>query len=496
MKVNYIIAGLLISTTLMAGCVIGPTETITFPAQMTISQQEATPNTFTQIPNVPEVAKNKTFPGTIVLGKPTTDTISLSLLTKVNTEVFIDYGKMPGEYDTRTIVSNLLKEQPLELIITGLDKDTQYYYRIYHRVSGEFSFSFEAENSFHTQRSSGSTFIFTVQADSHRDENSSDEIYTMTLLNALSEKPDFHIDLGDTFMGEKWAESYQELINRYIEERSFFSILCNSAPLFLVNGNHEGENGWELNGTSDNIAIWATKARKLYYPIPFSGNFYSGSTKEEPIVGIRQSYYSWVWGDALFVVLDPYWYTESAKRPSGWDWTLGKEQYEWLKTTLEKSTAKFKFVFCHNLVGGFDMSSEGKNRGGTEAAKFYEWGGLNIDRTWGFDQNRPGWGKPIHQLLVENNVTIFFHGHDHFFARQELDGVVYQECPQPGSINDKTHAKEYGYVDGVFIGSPGHIRVMVSGDVVTVDYIRTYPPERETSGHVNGEVAYSYTIRK
>jgi hypothetical protein len=69
--------------------------------------------------------------------------------------------------------------------------------------------------------------------------------------------------------------------------------------------------------------------------------------------------------------------------------TLGRDQYDWLKTTLENSSAKFKFVFAHNLVGGFDLGTVGNMRGGTEAAGFYEWGGKNPDGSWGFDQNRP-----------------------------------------------------------------------------------------------------------
>jgi hypothetical protein len=197
-------------------------------------------------------------------------------------------------------------------------------------------------------------------------------------------------------------------------------------------------------------------------------------------------------GDALFVVLDPYWYAQTSKKSNGWDLTLGKEQYDWLKTTLENRRAKYKFVFAHNLVGGSDSNM----RGGAEAAKFYEWGGNNIDGTWGFDANRPGWGEPIHQLLVDNNVMAFFHGHDHFFGKQELDVVIYQECPQPGSINVKNSAAAYGYVDGVFISSASHVRITVFVDAVTVDYIRTYLPGQVPAGHSNGEVAYSYTINK
>ncbi len=289
--------------------------------------------------------------------------------------------------------------------------------------------------------------------------------------------------------------NYSQVLNSYIDKRSYFGIFGNSAPLYLAMGNHDGELGWLLNGTEKNIAVWATKARKFYYPNPYSDSFYTGDNKEEPFVGLRQNYYAWQWGDALFVVLDPYWYSQKGKTSPGWGLTLGKEQYDWLKSTLETSNAKFKFVFSHSLFGGSDPSCAGNMRVGVESAKFHEWGGQNADGTWGFDANRPGWGKTIHQLLVDNHVTIFFHGHDHFFGRQELDGVIYQECPQSGSRNDKNSAADYGYVDGVFMSNPGHVRVTVSNNEVTVDYVKTYLLAEESGGHKSGEIAYSYVIK-
>lgn len=55
--------------------------------------------------------------------------------------------------------------------------------------------------------------------------------------------------------------------------------------------------------------------------------------------------------------------------------------------------------------------------------------------------------------------------HDHLFVKQELDGIVYQEVPQPGhprSGNTNT-AKEYGYLSGETQSSSGFIRVSPSG---------------------------------
>ncbi len=210
---------------------------------------------------------------------------------------------------------------------------------------------------------------------------------------------------------------------------------------------------------------------------------------------MRDGYYAWTWGDAQFIVLDTFWYTASKPKPddpnNNWGWTLGREQYDWLKSTLENSDAIYKFIFTHHLIGG-DKDS----RGGVEVAPFFEWGGNNSDGSYVFDEYRPGWGAPIHQMLVENGVSAVFHGHDHVFVKQDLDGIVYQELPQPSNAEyDKTSlATDYGYVNGDVFGSSGHLRVSVSSEQVTVDYVRAYLPQDEKPNQQNGQVDYTYTI--
>jgi len=103
---------------------------------------------------------------------------------------------------------------------------------------------------------------------------------------------------------------------------------------------------------------------------------------------------------------------------------------------------------------------------------------------------------PIHQVLVANRVTAVFHGHDHLFVKQDLDGIVYQEVPQPSTIrSDSTNsAAEYGYINGDILGSPGYLRVKVTSELVTVEYVRTYLPQNEKPGQQNGQVDYNYSI--
>ena len=102
---------------------------------------------------------------------------------------------------------------------------------------------------------------------------------------------------------------------------------------------------------------------------------------------------------------------------------------------------------------------------------------------------------PIHQLLLTHNVSAVFHGHDHLFVHEELDGIIYQEVPQPGSArpNSIDSAADYGYVNGAILGGPGHMRVIVSPELVLVEYVRSYIDEKD--GQINGQVDFSYTIK-
>jgi hypothetical protein len=431
------------------------------------------------------------FTATELLGRPTDSSVTVNVLAEEDLEVYFEYGTESGVYAGRTDTALFPGGDPIEVVMDGLQPDTRYYYRMVYRQSGATEWTPRNEYSFHTQRARGSSFVFTVQADSHLgDPKFNAELYEIVLQNASEAEPDLHLDLGDTFMSEKYASNYDETVALHLEQRGYFGILCHSVPLFLATGNHEGELGWKLDGTAENIAVWATTARKLYYLNPVPDEFYTGCAVEEDFVGLRENYYGWEWGDALFVVLDPFWYTTTKPGQSGdnWDWTLGYEQYSWFQQVLEGSDATFKFVFCHHLVGGVTTAG----RGGIEGAGYYEWGGKNEDDSWGFDGRRPGWGTPIHQLMLENNVTIFFHGHDHFFAKQDLDGIVYQLVPQPSNTayDNTNNAEKYGYVNGDFLGSSGHLRVTVGESQVTADYVRAYLPGDGT----NGEIAYSYTI--
>jgi hypothetical protein len=294
-------------------------------------------------------------------------------------------------------------------------------------------------------------FTFAVDADPHMDEQSDPAVMKQTISNIVNAKSAFLIDLGDFAMVDKLPDkSISNIRKRFELMKSYYSLLGPSIPLYMVIGNHDGETGW------DPISTTVKKLRLEYFPTRFSD----------------RNYFSFETNNVLFVMLDPFSYTMTKPTNDGWKWTLGKTQYDWLKETLVTSQAKYKFVFIHHLVGGAITDGAALARGGIEVASNYEWGGKNLDGSYGFDTKRPGWGKPIHQLLLDNHVNAVFKGHDHFYAKQELDGIIYQTLPQPSHPGDQVNnASNYSYTSGKIIGGSGYLKIVVSSSGVIVNFI-------------------------
>ncbi len=438
------------------------------------------------------------FIATEILGRPTDNSVTVNVVPSKEMEIYYEYGSATGAYTQNTPTQILSAGTPTETVLTELQPGTRFYYRIRYRT-GSGDYSAGQEHTFMTQRSPGSTFTFAIQGDSHPErvrKQFNPELYTRTLLTVAASQPDFYITIGDDFSVDALKIVNQATVTqRYLHQRSFLGLIGNSAPLFLVNGNHEQAALYNLDGTPDNVAVWAQNARNLYYPQPAPDNFYSGDSQPVEYIGLLRDYYAWTWGDALFVVIDPYWHStvpvdnvfgSGDRTRDMWGITLGEAQYQWFRQTLERSTARYKFVFAHHV--------NGTGRGGIELAGLYEWGGRSRQGAWEFDQKRPGWEKPIHQVMSENGVTIFFQGHDHLFARQELDGVTYQTLPVPADPHYALDNVE-AYLSGDILPASGYVRVTVSLAVVTVEYIRSFLPQDERDGHINGEIAFSYTVQ-
>ena len=301
-------------------------------------------------------ADTVTFTAGELLGKPTNSSITINIVPGSNIQYYYRYGLTPGANTWQTTPVAATGGQPSEVTITGLTANTLYYYQLVYDGDGSVTdgdFETRTERSFWTQRAPGSTFTFTIVSDSHA--NYSNAQTQQAAANIIADRPDFHFDLGDTFMTD--GDTNQSQVNaEYLAQRGplFMGGIGLSSPIFLASGNHENEEGWNLDDSPFSIAQGSIQARKLFFPTPIDdglGGFYSGNTDILPAINAttygdqyREDYYAWEWGDALFVVFDPFQYTmanpygasagEGSDDPASgdrWNWTLGQEQYDWLK---------------------------------------------------------------------------------------------------------------------------------------------------------------------
>ncbi|HLP83648.1 MAG TPA: hypothetical protein VK157_04805, partial [Phycisphaerales bacterium] len=361
----------------------------------------------------------------MLVGRPTATTAAISILSTRALEGYITYTANNTRKQTAT--KPLAANTPTEFELTGLLPNTHYTYQLHTRDTTTKITDFTAHSTaaFHTARPAGSTFTFGVQGDSHPERMGrmfDPDLYTRTLTNARNDNLDFYFMMGDDFSIERLIErnikSQQAVDAIYAHQRTYLATVGASTPLMLVNGNHEQAAKYLLDGTPNNFAVFAANARTRFYPLPDPAArpaFYTGNTHPVEHIGLLRDYYAWTWGDALFVVIDPYWHSDApvdneagtkgppreggrrnreadesqpaTKQPGGrgardlWQITLGDDQYNWLRTTLRTSNAKFKFVFSHHVLG--------TGRGGIENATKYEWGGddrRGIDR---FREMRP-----------------------------------------------------------------------------------------------------------
>jgi len=447
-----------------------------------------------------------------VIGRPTNSSVALSLVGGAKSSIYVEYGYKSESLTLKTPITSLVSLTPKVVELKNLKANAQVFYRIRSKAIGEINYSSGEINSFHTQRDKGSTFSFVVQGDSHPERVGkmfNADLYMQTLSNIAKQKPDFMITLGDDFsidpLIDKGQANQTNVENIYLTQRTWLSAVAKSTPIFLVNGNHEQAAAYLLDGTATNPAVLAGRARLKYFPLPDTNAFYSGDVESISFVGKPRDYYSWTWGDALFVTLDPYWHSKnpvdnvagvsndtvqggkgSGKTTDLWSIGIGDTQYFWLKKVLETSNAKYKFVFSHHVMG--------TGRGGIEVSTNYEWGGNDPKGIATFKQMRPTWDLPIHDLMVKNGVTIFFQGHDHIFVHQERDGLVYQSMPNPAD-DTFTMFNEAAYLSGTKAPNSGYVRVTVGAAQGKVEYFLSARPKDEKSGRKNLQVAHSYVIK-
>mgnify|MGYP003343419199 FL=1 len=345
-----------------------------------------------------------------MLGRPTSNSITVNLVCAQDVNGFIEYGFSANNLNLKTESKNLIASQPSEFLLENLKPNSKIFYR----------FRTEADSaktlSVNTAKNAATDFTFTVHGDTHPERPGkmfNEELYVNTLKNIANQSPDFHILLGDDFSIDPLIAKNQanktNIEKIYSTHRNWLKIVGEKTPIFLVNGNHEQAAEYLLDGTDSNPAVLAANARNKYFALPAPDSFYTGNSTDIKFVGKPRDYYSWNWGDALFITLDPYWHskyavdnvagvtseqeggnkkTGASKTQDLWQVGIGDEQYFWLKQTLETSSAKYIFIFTHHVMG--------TGRGAIEVSTNYEWGGKDPKGVTTFKEKRPNWELPIH----------------------------------------------------------------------------------------------------
>ena len=453
------------------------------------------------------------------LTNPTRTSITVTFVPAEETRLYLEYGQHPGQYTSSTSTVNAPAHQTAALRIEKLESDTQYYYRVRcARPERTFSrsrdFGAGEERRFRTLRSENSTVTFAFISASHiyqgwtYPQNVAGpffELMERTMQNALVSDVDFMVAGGDEVQthclncpeafvdgisaGRGTVRSQIEAEARYRVMRDFYGKAAHSVPFFLVLGNHDGEAGFgDPRGTCaqfDTTRLYSTAARLRYLPNP--SVVYDG--------GADGNYFSFVSGDALFVILDVMRYTTVFPQ-SPEDWTLGAEQLRWLERTLSESRQAWKFLFSHHLVGGASHKlCYAYGRGGLKATVDGQLTGAFLG-----EQAR------VHELMQKYGAQFFFYGHDHVFAYGEKldpegrrEGIHYVAGGKPtGGRSSWSRMKWFqDLYDFDGDGTPdyridkGFVRVTVRGkESVRLEYVVTDPADLER----NGTVLFDKTI--
>jgi hypothetical protein len=175
-----------------------------------------------------KAAATITFTGEELLGKPEDDSITINIVPASTIEYHYQYGLTAGANTWSTANVTATGGQPSEVTITGLTANTQYFYRMQYHAPGDAMNDWvnRTEHYFWTQRAPGSSFIFTVTSDSHQNFNTNEQ---NAMTNILNEHPDFHIDLGDTFLLDG-SPDQSSVFSKYLAYREplYFDKMGNS----------------------------------------------------------------------------------------------------------------------------------------------------------------------------------------------------------------------------------------------------------------------------
>ena len=408
------------------------------------------------------------------LGRPTQTSMTMNLVA--GDKAIVSYFKFGEEEKSRvrswqrTEDFHLKARSVGEIVLQSLLPGILYQYQLFARFSESKEFQLVTTQSFRTQRLESSPFSFAIVSDSHLTPFNRDrlEILKQVSSSIFSRKPEFLLMLGDNIQtftshgGPMTEQRFGPIL--YTLLRQGLKDLPSSVPVFMANGNWEGENGWHPVKEKE----WARQARLAFIPNPDHKTYPEGGS-------VNEDYYGFTWGDVLCLVLNVTGYTPEdhalgSRIGRSDDWTLGDKQKDWLFRQLSESKAQWKLLFIHHTVGGNsgdDMNSR-YGRGGGRAANIGE-------------------QALIHQWMRQFGVQVFFYGHDHVFTDMVVDDIHYT-CVGSAGAPWKFSRAETGYER--YWTPSGYTWVEVRAEYLKVSFVKPDPKVAE------GEVIHTFEILK
>lgn len=466
-----------------------------------------------------------TFWGKEMLCRPTPGSVEVNVVPRFATEAYCEWGTDSFALSNTTPIQSITAETAYEFTLDSLPLDTTIHYRLRFRRAGDVTFLTGPTHSFVSLPAPlvSQTTRICVTTDIHVTNltalglNADLALLEQSLDTMLDFEPlGWHLwmDLGDLVVVRALRVAFdaEEVEQRYRDAREDIDRVAHSIPFIFVRGNHEEVNGWDADGTPNNTTIWSGTMLLKYFPPPLPDAFYSGNTTPFPHLGLPGNYFAFNAGPLRVRCLDPYLF--STTRPhnghgeiggslNGWDWRLGNAQYDWLVDDLMSHHAPYSLTALHHLSSCYTGTGEFYGRGGIEIAKHevdgrpsFEWGGEDSNGNDILAAQRPGFTQgSVHDVLVGEGNQVVMKGHDHFHARQSLDGMTYLTLAKPDDTGAQTGNlwgwRFFSYYPEpltIFQPNSGFLSIVAGPDEATYSYVQTYPAAGQ------GTILDSFTV--
>lgn len=463
------------------------------------------------------------FHGRELLCRPTQGSVQVNIVPHADTDAFVEWGTDSTSFANATAQALVPADTAHEFLLDGLAPDTRYLYRLVYRPAGSGSFETGPVRSFVSLPTKGQEARICMTSDIHVTNQLALGLESsMSLLEASLDYIPTHsaepyhlwIDLGDLVVirAQRVVFDQEEAEQRYRTAREYIDRLGHSVPFVFVRGNHEEVNGWDDDGSADNSAVWSGKMLLKYLAPPLPGTYVSGNDAAHPEIGIPGDYFAFDVGNIRLRALDPYLFSltrphnghgETGGSRDPWDWTIGDAQYQWLYDDFQTHHSAYSLTMLHHLTSSYAQPGYYYGRGGIEVVDWsvagrptFEWGGEDSLGAQAVASKRPSFSHgSIHDMLVNAGNQVVVKGHEHFHARQQLDGMVYLTLAKPDDAGDHTGdlwgwrwATFYPEEYTTMAENSGFVSIVADDASATYEYVQTWPE----SGR--GSIVDSFTI--